>query len=444
MSNSEFTIVPVSQIIVKRDERQRRKVEIDKRLADSIRQRGLFNPITVTREMVLIAGERRLEACRSIDPEYQIAVQFIDDLDHESQIMEYEENVVRLDLHWTENVMAIHQIHSLMVKRDKQWRKSQTGFKVGYSQQHVSKCLSVAELLLKKDAQIEKAESLTQALAIIARRDRREIDNLSNILSECVITESMPKNASDEENPKAPPIKEAHEIICADFTEWVSQYSGARFNLLHCDFPYGINHGKSAQGGTSGGRWEGYADGEDVYWQLLRSLADNIDRILLPSAHVMFWFSMKFYRETVDFFEKHTDLELVTPFPLIWQKSDGRGIIPDVTREPRRVYETALLLSRGDRRIIKPAWNACFLPSGKADAIHVSEKPVSVLKHFFELFVDEETMLLDPTCGSGSAIRAASIMGAKRALGLELNPDFAKDAQNELRQMNILKDILPQ
>ena len=45
------------------------------------------------------------------------------------------------------------------------------------------------------------------------------------------------------------------------------------------------------------------------------------------------------------------------------------------------------------------------------------------------MFVDESTRLLDPTCGSGNAVRIAEDMGAQSVLGLEIDPDFCQLAQ---------------
>jgi DNA modification methylase len=48
------------------------------------------------------------------------------------------------------------------------------------------------------------------------------------------------------------------------------------------------------------------------------------------------------------------------------------------------------------------------------------------------MFVDENTIMLDPTCGSGSAVRAAEALGAPRILGIELDPEFTDRANIEL------------
>lgn len=113
-------------------------------------------------------------------------------------------------------------------------------------------------------------------------------------------------------------------------------------------------------------------------------------------------------------------------------KSDGVGIIPDPERGPRQIYETCLFGSRGDRKIVSSVANAYAAPSVRDK--HMSEKAEPMLRHFFRMFVDENTILLDPTCGSGSALRAAESLGAKTVLGLEIDGEFASLARDALKR----------
>jgi methylase of polypeptide subunit release factors len=63
----------------------------------------------------------------------------------------------------------------------------------------------------------------------------------------------------------------------------------------------------------------------------------------------------------------------------------------------------------------------------------MSEKPRPVLLHFFQMFVDQFTRAFDPTCGSGSAIRAVAEMAPNAyGLGLEISPESAKVAADKL------------
>ncbi len=235
-----------------------------------------------------------------------------------------------------------------------------------------------------------------------------------------------------------PVAVEPESILTASFNEWAPQYHGPKFNLIHCDFPYGIGAGDFDQG--SAAAHGGYEDSPDTYWDLCRTLATNLDRLASPSCHLMFWFSMKYYQETLDFFSKNTDFS-VDPFPLIWMKSDNVGILPDPSRGPRRIYETAFLARRGDRKVVQAVANAYHGPTVRDR--HMSEKPESVLRHFFRMLVDSNTIILDPTCGSGSAIRAAEASGARHVLGVELNPEYAERARLVLKQSRIARKVAP-
>ena len=62
----------------------------------------------------------------------------------------------------------------------------------------------------------------------------------------------------------------------------------------------------------------------------------------------------------------------------------------------------------------------------------MSVKSPEMLQYFFAMFVDQNTRMLDPTCGSGSALRAAEALGAGYVIGLEKNEEFALSARRSL------------
>jgi hypothetical protein len=234
--------------------------------------------------------------------------------------------------------------------------------------------------------------------------------------------------------PEAPVAPDS--IWNLDFNEWAKTYDGPKFNFVHCDFPYGINADEFNQGG--GDTYGSYEDDSKTYWRLCKSLCDNLDRLCLTECNFMFWFSMKHYAKTLEFFAKHSDIKF-DPFPLVWMKSDNSGIVSDHRRGPRRIYETAFFGSRGDRWIAHPVSNAFAWPADKDTRIHMSPKPVEVLQHFFKMFVDGSTLMLDPTAGSGNALIAAKSLGAQYVLGLEENEDFCKDANRAVKNARAAK-----
>ena len=127
---------------------------------------------------------------------------------------------------------------------------------------------------------------------------------------------------------------------------------------------------------------------------------------------------------------------------------DGRGTdrrgqrLPhrrDANRGGRNTYEAALFGATGDRFIVKPVAKSYGAPTNKADSIHTNEKPEPMLSHFLSMVVDQHTRALDPTCGSGSAIRVVEALGAEAGLGLEHNPEFAARAQQRLASARNLR-----
>jgi len=75
--------------------------------------------------------------------------------------------------------------------------------------------------------------------------------------------------------------------------------------------------------------------------------------------------------------------------------------------------------------------------------IHPTQKPLSILKRLISIFTDEGDLVIDPCCGSGSSLVAATIMGRKYA-GFELVDDFYKQAKSWLydveKQSCLLQD----
>jgi predicted RNA methylase len=49
--------------------------------------------------------------------------------------------------------------------------------------------------------------------------------------------------------------------------------------------------------------------------------------------------------------------------------------------------------------------------------------------------------MLDPTAGSGAALRAAEALGARRVLGLEIDREMAVIAAQELHNSRLMRDL---
>lgn len=415
MTSGQFHSVPLSEITVDREGRQRRDISNLDDLVDSIRRLGLIHPVCITRDNALVSGERRLRAIMALGWSH-IPCQYIDELDdHTLRAIELEENVKRKQLDWQDECRAVNEYHNLRKEEVNDWTLENTGDALGYSKDAISDRIRVAKEIESGNQRVIEAPRFSTARGIVDRKNAR---------LDAVALDEFKATAKP-----APKEAERKSILNADFNLWAPTYTGPKFNFIHCDFPYGIGADKFNQGAAP--LHGGYDDTETTYWTLCRTLVDNLDRLCSPSAHIMFWFSMHFYNRTLEFFAANSDFRL-DPFPLVWTKSDNIGILPDPQRGPRRIYETAFFGGRGDRKIVRSKSNAIAVPSVRDT--HMSIKPTAMLSHFFEMFVDESTIFLDPTCGSGSSVRAADGLGASNILGLEINKEFADGAELALKR----------
>jgi len=419
MTSAVFRTFPISSIVVDRDTRQRKELRGIDELAESIARIGLINPIVITDDGVLVAGERRLTACTSLGWDH-ISVQLTSDLDdYTLQSIELEENIKRMDLTWQEEVDALARFHELKKANEESWSHQDTADSLGYSQPEVSKKLAVAAQL--SDPVIAKAERFSAAHNIVQRNTERKKSNAVEAFS--ANTKTMLAEATGESpttEAKAPPL------LLTSFHDWRQTYDGPKFNLIHCDFPYGINVADAPR--MSSTIKDHYEDSPDIYWALLARLALAMDNVVAESAHLIFWHSMRYHSDT------KMELErmgwTVQPFPLIWHKSDNSGIAPDPQRGPRQTYAAAIFAYRGDRKITAAGCvaNSFAYPGSRDGAIHVSEKPYAMLRHFLRMVCDEYSFVLDPTCGSANALKVAEDLGAPRVLGLEQMEEFYKIA----------------
>lgn len=433
MLSGSFRSYRIADITIAPD-RQRRELTGIEELADSIRKIGLIHPVILNPEGVLVAGERRLRAHEHMGLTH-ILVQFTNELaKDELEAIELEENIKRKSLAWKEEVAAVSRIHTLRVAQDREWTADDTAELLSVSPSFVSKYLKVNEYILKGEELVVNSDNLVTAYNICLRKDQRaeeatnnEIDSaIDDILAKPMSVNPVPKRAEGSDKlPMPEPKQKPVPYLLADFREWAKQpYTGQKLNFLHCDFPYGINYDKHNGGAT--GLLGKYADTPELYLECLRALKTIMADRVADSAHLMFWLSAR--HEIVH--QSRLALEdmgwKINPVPLIWHRSDNSGILPDPQRGPRQVYEVCLFGSRGDRKIVQAVSNLYAHP--KTKEVHASEKPIAMLQHFFRMFVDESTVMLDPTMGSGNSVLAAEEAGAKSVLGLEALPEIYENA----------------
>lgn len=424
---------PIDELYFDKDLSQRQDMGDLNDLIQSISRIGLINAIVIEADGKIRAGRRRYLALKEMG-QIEAEVKLVSDLSEiELRQLELDENIRRKDLTWQEQVAAFNEYHNLCTESEgADWTIPKTAERLGVSVSNLRRFVNVAREIDTGNEMVAKADKLSTAVGIVERKAARAAATDTDRAEAAI--DSMFDTDKEAESKQREARKEELEIdvplFQADFTEWAKKYDGPKFNFIHCDFPYGIDADKHDQGAA--GSFGGYKDDPDTYWNLIDTLAESMENVVDKSAHLMFWFSHNFYAET------KTHLEnmgwFVNPTPLIWYKSDNKGIMPDPRRRPRQIYEAAFLCSRGDRFLVRPKSNVFAGPNTKN--IHMSEKPLPMLEHFMEMLVDETTLMLDPTAGSCNAVQSAKNLGAKLFVGLERDSEFYSLACEEWRKRN--------
>lgn len=410
MTSGHFASFPVDQIYVIREGRQRKELTNIEELAGSIAAVGLIHPPVIERDGQLRVGERRWTAIKSLGWTH-MPVQFVDELDEAAlQLLELEENLKRVALPWQDECISVAKYHALRLDDDETWTIERTADMLGMSATSAADRINVHKQMEAGNQRVLEAPKFSVAKNVTVRVRERA--------AQSAVTAALATRPNAEK-----PKEREVPLLLADFNEWAPQYSGEPFNMLHCDFPYGVNADKHDQGQAAA--QGGYKDDFHTYQTLLTTLGVAMwnGNLVAQSAHLIFWFSMDYYQFTKDALEVMG--WKVNPFPLVWYKSDNTGILPDPQRGPRRNYETAFLASRGDRKLTaRGAVSNVAVWPGKDKSLHMSEKPQGMLKHFMGMVVDEHSNVLDPTAGSANALKVATSLGAPRVLGLEALPEF--------------------
>jgi len=463
---------PVAEVVVDREVRQRTHVKDLDQLCASIERDGLLHPITIHEDGRLVAGERRLEAHRRMGLVF-IRAQIFERLKpSDAYRIELQENLARKNLPWQDECRAVLVYHNMRKQiTNGQWTTQGTATDLGISKSGAQRYLTVAEYLA--DGEVMGAASIDGALNLIRGRAERataaaaargiEVATAHVALSKNATPEALTahlssmltldetgsfSNVSPDDNMfgaieagrvaeislQASLIQEQESdrgspIITASFIEWAEAYSGPKFDVLHVDFPYGMEYAGSNTRAT--GRAHivpTYADSPDIMWELVETLLTWQDALAYDTAHLMFWFDMRFYQPLVETFS-NSGWKLVQPHPLIWHKP-YQGVASDTKRRPRHTYETALLFSRGDRKLCKLDQDVFVGRTDQDEKLHLNQKPQDMLRHFLRMLVDKNSTVLDPTCGSGSALAAALQLGSPRVLGVELDPTNADVARH--------------
>lgn len=435
---SSLTFVPLDKIHWK----QRYRVDLGdiEGLTESIRDKGVLQPVTLSPDFELLAGERRVTAARLAGlTEIPALIRTrADDID--AREVELLENIARKDFDWAERSLLVKEIDRLCREKNIEWSGRKTAQLLDRSKSSVSRDIELAEAMqvmpelatLKTADEAFKAVKKLEEQAIMGELRRRQAAQISS-------GQGLEKGVE-----LTLKLAEANYRIGDTFAGLTECPSGdvpgwTRFHIIECDPPYGIdlNEQKSSKDSITS-NVHSYEEVDRIaYPQFLLRLAKELFRVAGSNTWLIFWFGPTWQREVLDAL-RGAEWE-VDEIPCIWAKTQGQTLQPELYLA--RGYEPFYLARKGRPALVKRGRLNVFNYSGVSSnqKYHPTERPVALIQELFEVLGAPMQTVLIPFLGSGASLRAAYNCGMK-GFGWDINGEykdkFMLTVEHDARHLN--------
>ena len=388
-------------------------------------------PIQITPEMELIAGERRLRACKHIkanlDPSWMIKAEVVlTDVSVEGRhrILEIIENKYRKQFDWQEDTRATKDLHELLLKEKTvagdtaSWSGRKTAKELGLSVGGVCQDINLANALEKAPELFDKCKTKEAAIAIIKDAKIKEMMNELN-------KRSASSNTSN---------RSSQILFLGDCNDLIDQLPKRSVYGIISDPMYGVSiNDRSQDAGVSG-----FDDSMDTYRTTLTRFAAKADQILAESAIVCMFTAY----DNVDFLNNLWSGYgfRMDPVPMIWHK-EGAHATRDAAHYFGKSYEFIVYGTRGDAVILKTGAPNLISYSPISGVIknHAFEKPLALMEELLARFCLPGQTILDFMAGDGTTLVAGIKRGVK-ALGFEIDKDCYNSARLRIAEALKAKD----
>ena len=385
-------------------------------LAESIKIKGVLQPITVYPDLELLAGERRVTAARKAGlKKIPALIRDRKDEDRDIDMREVEliENLFRKDFTWAEQSALISEIDSRCRSKDVDWSARKTAQLLGHSHpMAVSRALSLADAIAVLP---ELGKLKTQDEALRAVKKLHEGVIIQELRSRQAIT-------TDKGLATMLKIADANYTIGDTFVEMQEFRSEGVVHFIEVDPPYGIALHEQKKQETTGNKVETYQEvPADVYPVFLEKLAKETFRIASKNCWMVFWFGPTHHHLVF------TTLQAagweVDDIPGIWNKGHGQTNAPEFYLA--RAYEPFFICRKGQPVLNKRGRSNVFdfAPVAAQKKYHPTERPMPLMMELLETFALPNQVCVVPFAGSGVTLRACYNYGVK-VWGCDLNPEY--------------------
>lgn len=378
-------------------------------LANSIAARGLLHPIVVRlphddeKELglpyVLMVGGRRLAAHMYLGRE-TIEANVYGQLEPvEAELAELEENLIRENISWQDEVAARARIHTLRTIQNPLQNAFATAEEIAVDPATLSRDLQLARLI-KNDPALLTATSKGAALRQ-AKFKKGVKDKLANV-----------ERSSEDDLRKL--------LVTAEWMTFTKDIATASVDLVLSDLPYGIDQFEVQASGEN--HVSKFDDSKETVLPDIEAVIPELIRITKADGWICLFMSYEHHFWLMEQFRKH-GLNPELP-PWIWVRHNqpgNYGHYPELHAANR--YEMIVLVNRGSAQFMKkPIENVLAFPSlTKEEKVHNHQKPHDLLKEILSRLTVPGDLVIDICFGSGAHLAAASDMG-RAFRGCEKNP----------------------
>ena len=428
MAEFELRQIPIDKIIVK--DRAREDMGDINQLIQSLKEKGLIQPIAIDQDFNLLAGGRRFVAATKLG--WDSIPALVKQIDAPVDALEIElfENIHRKDLTWQEEARLYKAIDALQrEKHGDDWGQSKMGDLMNVSLGLVNRKLQVADILenipmldsCKTEDDLLKAMKKMEEAVVIKEMKRRHEEGTGDI--------------SD-----AVRFAATHYNI-GDCFAGMDALSNTVVRFIEVDPPYGIDLERSKKRTTDQKEdLKAYSEIDmEEYIDFLTKIASETFRVAAKDCWMVFWYGPTWHAEVYDALTKAG--WLVDDIPGIWSKGTGQTMQPNMYLA--RTYEPFFICRKGSVVIRNQGRSNVFVypPVPPRQKYHPTQRPLELMEEIIQTFAYPGTIAMVPFLGSGVTLRALykqSMNGFGWDLDEKLKDRFllsvAKDADRKMEE----------
>tara|TARA_Y100000593_G_scaffold16888_1_gene33599 strand:- start:851 stop:2155 length:1305 start_codon:yes stop_codon:yes gene_type:complete len=391
-------------------------------LAQSIKSEGLINPITIDTESNLLAGGRRLAACKLLGKDSIEVNIFKIESEYELRIIELIENIQRKEMLWSEQANLVQRINTLMKKEDPAWTQKQTAGLLNMSTGHISDQIMIADVS-ENVPELQELPSFKEAVrtyrALCASMAENE---LSERLQHKAETAHRAEQGAEDEQSYDPSLAfvatNALAYQIGDCIENIPKLE-QEFDFVEIDPPYDASFDYK----YDKTKLEIY--GNRTYHDFMSEVIESSFHVMRHNSFMLVWFPTRDFCMFSDIL-RNVFKGSYDPIPSIWYKETQPA--GDIDKMLARRYESFFTAWKGD-----PVLQLKGLPNvfqyntvPASERWHPVQRPLDLMIKLHEIYCPTAGNTLIPFAGSGTPINAHFLRNPipGSCVGFDINENF--------------------